>query len=60
MCRFLLLQVYAYICIADGDPVTKRENVGILFNRFNPATCLCLSQTRSVISNVIYRGLFYV
>ena len=29
-------------------------------NQFNPATLLCRSQTRTCISNVISRGLFYV
>ena len=27
-------------------------------NQFNPATCLCLSQAKTWISNVICRGLF--
>ena len=30
------------------------------FNRFNTSTCLCLSQGRTWISNVVCCGLFYV
>jgi len=38
---------FVYKCIAVGDPI----------NRFNPATCLCLSQARTWNSNVIWSFL---
>ena len=38
------------------DPAIK--NGGLGFNRFNSTTFLCLSQTKTWISNVIYDGLF--
>jgi hypothetical protein len=28
-------------------------------NQFNPATCLCLSQTKTWISNVVCHGIFF-
>ena len=48
---------FAYICIVVGDPVIKRRRL-IPINWFNPATCLCLSQTTTRFSNVICRGPF--
>ena len=38
------------------DPAIK--NGGLGFNRSNSTTFLCLSQTKTWISNVIYDGLF--
>ena len=46
-----------YICITVEDP--EREDWDYI-NQFNPATFLCLSQTRTWISNGIGHGLFYV
>jgi hypothetical protein len=37
LCRFFLMFIYIYICIAIGDPVIKRE---WLRSHFNPATFL--------------------
>ena len=43
-----------YICIAVGDPVINRDPI----NQFNTVSCLCLSQVRSCIYNVIFHGHF--
>ena len=43
-----------------GDPVIKKSRIGIILVDLSPATCVCLSQARTWISNVICRGLFLV
>ena len=49
--------IFFYICIAVWDPITKRVGLGPI-SQFNPATCLCLFQARTLISNVICCGKF--
>jgi hypothetical protein len=39
------------------EPITKRWGLGPI-SQFNPATFLCLSQARTLISNVICCGIF--
>ena len=51
---------FAYIWIAVEMAVIKRGGDCGPINRFNSATMLCLSQARTLISNVICRGLFEV
>ena len=50
------LLIFVYICISYGDQIIKRALCPIY--QFNPATCLCLSQTRIWISSVICSGNF--
>jgi hypothetical protein len=53
--------IFFYICIAVWDPIIKRRGLGPI-SQFNPATFLCLSQARTLISNVIHVccGLFFM
>jgi len=44
--------VEVYICIVVGDSIIGRGGWDPI-HQFNPATLLCLSQTRSWISNAI-------
>jgi len=48
------------ICVDGRDPVAKRGRVWAAIYWFNPAIFVCMSQTRTFISNVICRGLGYV
>ena len=43
-----------------GDPIITGEEGRDLINWFNPATYVCLSQTRTWISNVIWHGLIFL
>jgi hypothetical protein len=53
------VHVFAYICIDVGDPVIMMVGCDPL-SQFNPSTFVYMSQTRTWISNFIYRGLFVV
>jgi uncharacterized membrane protein YozB (DUF420 family) len=53
---FVFLLV-VYVCIAVGDPFSKKGGLDPIY-RFNLATCVCLSQTRVWISNVMCHVLF--
>ena len=50
------LLIFVYICITYGDQIIWRALCPIY--QLNPATCLCLSQTRTWISSVICSGHF--
>ena len=46
-----VFSLYVYIFIVVGDPIIKRGGVGISFTSLTPATLLCLSQSRTWITN---------
>ena len=46
-----------YICMFVWDPIIRRR-IGIQWNGLTHTIFLCLSHTRTGMSNVIYRGLF--
>ena len=53
----VFLLFFFNVCIAVGDPVIKRGEVGGgAINLFYKSTFLCLSQARAWISNVICYG----
>jgi hypothetical protein len=49
-----------FIYVMQLEIQLSREEGWDLINWFNPTICLCLSQARICISNVICRGLFCV
>ena len=52
--------LFVYICIAAGDPIMKMKRVGIPLTGLTLPYLLCLSQSRTLISNAICCGLICV
>ena len=58
--KWICAGFYNYICIVVGDPTIKIGRVGIPFTSLILPLFLCLSQTRTMISNLICHCLFHI
>ena len=55
----LYICVFVCVCVAIGNPIIRRGELGSI-NQFYHATYMYLSQSRTWISNVMYRCVFMI
>ncbi len=54
------MKAQSLVEITNNSKLVYQKFLKISINRFNPASCLCLTQTRTRISKVICRGHFWI